>query len=107
MIIFYFFVHKSYIIEISIYTILNVSVSLGNIYDAKRSEPGSWMVVGIIPAFSMKKALKAGRKKDRMGGCARRRIEILQLSYGKLLENWNTKTKDVKNCSGLMGSAGA
>ena len=37
-----------------------------------------------------------------MGGCARRRIEILQLSYGKLLQNWNAKTKDVKNCSGLM-----
>ncbi len=44
----------------------------------------------------MKKALKAGRKKDGMGGCVRRRIEILQLNYGKLLENWNTKTKDVK-----------
>ena len=71
-------------------------MSLGNIYDAKRSEPGSWMVVGIIPAFSLKKALKAGRKRDGMGGCARRRIEILQLSYGKLLQNWNAKTKDVK-----------
>ena len=54
------------------------------------------MVVGIIPAFSMKKAMLAGRKKDGMGGCARRRIQILQLSYGKLLENWNAKTKDVK-----------
>ena len=76
--------------------ILHVSVSLGNIYDSKRSEPGSWMVVGVIPAFSMKKATLAGRKKDGMGGCARRRIQILQLSYGKLLKNWNAKTKDVK-----------
>lgn len=76
--------------------ILHASVSLGNIYDSKRSEPGSWMVVGVIPAFSMKKATLAGRKKDGMGGCARRRIQILQLSYGKLLENWNAKTKDVK-----------
>ena len=40
--------------------ILHVSVSLGNIYDSKRSEPGSWMVVGVIPAFSMKKATLAG-----------------------------------------------
>ena len=41
-----------------------VPVSLGNIYDSKRSEPGSWMVVGIIPAFSLKKARKAGHKRD-------------------------------------------
>ena len=54
------------------------------------------MVVGIIPAFSLKKAMKAGRKKDGHLGCARRRIEILQLSYGKLLEAWNQKTRDVK-----------
>jgi hypothetical protein len=32
--------------------------------------------------------MKAGRKKDGMGGCERRRIAILQLSYGKLLDNW-------------------
>jgi hypothetical protein len=75
---------------------LHVSVSLGNIYDSKRSEPGSWMVVGIIPAFSLKKAIKAGRKRDGMGGCARRHIQILQLSYGKLLDKWNAKTEDVK-----------
>jgi len=54
------------------------------------------MVVGIIPAFSLKKAIKAGRKRDGHLGCARRRIEILQLSYGKLLEAWNQKTRDVK-----------
>jgi hypothetical protein len=50
--------------------VLHVSESLGNIYDSKRSEPGSWMVVGIIPAFSLKKTIKAGRKKDEIGGCA-------------------------------------
>jgi hypothetical protein len=54
------------------------------------------MVVGIIPAFSLKKAMKAGRKKGGHLVCARRRIEILQLSYGKLLEAWNQKTRDDK-----------
>ncbi len=45
--------------------VLHVSVSLGSIYDSKRSEPGSWMVVGVIPAFSLKKAIKQGA--SRMG----------------------------------------
>jgi hypothetical protein len=52
-----------------------VAVSLGNIYDSKRSGPGSWMLVGMIPAFSLKKARKAGRKSNGIGGCVRRRME--------------------------------
>jgi hypothetical protein len=72
------------------------AVSLGNIYFSKLSEPGRWMVVGIIPAFSLKKARKAGRKSDGMGECVRRRVEILHLCYRQLLHYWNTKSKDVK-----------
>ncbi len=57
---------------------------------------GCVTVVGIIPAHILKKAIKAGRKKDDMGGCARRRFAILQLSYGKLLDNWNANIAKTK-----------
>jgi hypothetical protein len=73
-----------------------VALSLGNIYDSKRSGPGRWMVVGIILAFSLKKASKAGSKSDGMGGCMCRRIKKFLLCYVQLLQNWNARTNYVK-----------
>jgi hypothetical protein len=35
-----------------------VTVSLGCIHDDVRSEPGSWIVVGMIPIFDKKKATR-------------------------------------------------
>ncbi len=35
-----------------------LAVSLGCVHDDVRAEPGSWMVVGMIPVFDKKKATR-------------------------------------------------
>ncbi len=37
------------------------AVSLGCFQDDVRAEPGSWLVVGMIPVFDKKKAARVGR----------------------------------------------
>ena len=71
-------------------------MSLGCIYDEVRSEPGSWLVVGMIPVYRHKVALRAGRPKQGPDGCSRRKIHLLHQCYTKLLEGWNSLTENVK-----------
>ena len=75
---------------------LSSAVSLGCIYDETRSEPGSWLVVGMIPVFRDKVALRAGRHRQGPDGCSRRKIHLLHQCYAKLLEGWNSLTENVK-----------
>ena len=72
-------------------------MSLGCVHDDVRSEPGSWIVVGMIPIFDKKKATRPKlRSEDGPNGAARRRIEITHLSLAALLEGWNALTDGVK-----------
>ena len=73
----FLYVHVSY----SICMYLNVfdrmfAVSLGCFHDDVRAEPGSWMVVGMIPVFDKKKATRGkGPTEDGPNGPATRRAE--------------------------------
>lgn len=73
-----------------------LAVSLGCIYDNKRSEPGSWAVVGMIPVFDKQKAIRAGRKETGPDSCARRKAELLHQSYNAVLQGWDSLTSTVK-----------
>jgi hypothetical protein len=74
-----------------------MTVSLGCIHDDVRTEPGSWIVVGMIPIFDKKKATRPKhRTKDGHEGAARRRIEITHQFLAALLEGWNALTEGVK-----------
>ena len=74
-----------------------VTVSLGCIHDDVRSEPGSWIVVGMIPIFDKKTATRPKlRTEDGPNGAARRRIEITHQCFEALLEGWNALTENVK-----------
>ena len=74
-----------------------ITVSLGCIHDDVRSEPGSWIVVGMIPIFDKKKATRPKlRSEDGPNGAARRRVEITHKCFGALLEGWNALTEKVK-----------
>ena len=67
-----------------------VTVSLGCIHDDVRSEPRSWIVVGMIPIFDKKKATRPKlRTEDGPNGAARRRVEITHQCFEALLEGWN------------------
>ncbi len=69
------------------------AVSLGCIHDEVRSEPGSWLVVGMIPVFDKKKAIRTKlRTEDGPMGASRRRIQITHQCIQALLEGWNTLT---------------
>jgi hypothetical protein len=67
------------------------AVSLGCFHDDVRAEPGSWLVVGMIPVFDKKKAARAGRPTYGPYGTARRRIGLMHQSrcLSALLEGWN------------------
>ena len=81
-----------------------LAVSLGCIHDEVRSEPGSWIVVGMIPIFDKKKATRTKlRTEDGPQGAARRRIEIAHLSLEALLEDACYK-RGVCNRQGEPGS---
>ena len=71
-------------------------MSLGCFHDDVRAEPGSWLVVGMIPVFDKKKALRAGRPYDGPAGAPRRRIGIMHLCLAAALEGWNALTEKVK-----------
>ena len=72
------------------------AVSLGCVHDDLRSEPGSWLVVGMIPIFNGKTARRAGRPTEGPEGTVRRKVHLFHQCYSKLLEGWNTITKNVK-----------
>ena len=72
------------------------AVSLGCIYDEVRSEPGSWLVVGMIPVFRDKVAQRAGRPRQGPDGCSRRKIHLFHQSYAKLFQGWNSITERTK-----------
>ena len=85
------------------------AVSLGCFHDDVRAEPGSWMVVGMIPVFDKKKATRGKgptedgpngpatrRAEDGPNGAARRRISLTHQCLGALLEGWNALTEHNK-----------
>jgi hypothetical protein len=73
------------------------AVSLGCIHDEVRAEPGSWLVVGMIPVFDKKKAIRTKlRTEDGPMGASRRRIQITHQCIQALLEGWNTLTQNTK-----------
>ena len=74
----------------------SLAVSLANIHDDVRSEPGSWIVVGMIPMFNKTVAGRAGRPKKGPNGCPRRKVELLHQCYHALLKGWNQITEKVK-----------
>jgi hypothetical protein len=67
----------------------NFAVSLGCFHDNVRAEPGSWLVVDMIPVFDKKKAGRAGRPQYGPHGTARRRIGLMHQCLSALLEGWN------------------
>jgi hypothetical protein len=71
-------------------------VSVGVTHDDVRSEPGSWLVVGMIPLLRKKVAMRAGRSDTGPDGCPARKTRLLHQCYAKLLEGWNALTADVK-----------
>ena len=72
------------------------TVSLGCFCDNVRSEPGSWIVVGMIPVFDKQKAKRAHRPEDGPNSCSARRIALFHQCYGALLQGWNQLTSGVK-----------
>ena len=72
-------------------------VSLGCIHDDVRAEPGSWLVVGMIPVFDKKKTIRTKlRTEDGQNGASCRCIEITHKCLQALLEGWNTLTQGIK-----------
>ena len=73
--------------------IFTFAVSLGCFHEDVRAEPGSWIVVGMIPIFDKKKAMRGG-KRPNIGphGAPRRRIALMHQCLGALLEGWNSLT---------------
>ena len=72
-------------------------MSLGCIHDEVRAEPGSWLVVGMIPVFDKKKAIRTKlRTEDGPMGASRRRIQITHKCIEALLEGWNALTQNTK-----------
>ncbi len=67
-----------------------IAVSLGCIHDDVRVEPGSWLVVGMIPVFDGKKAKRTGNRTDTGAtGAPRRRMSLHHRCFEVLLEGWN------------------
>ena len=71
-------------------------MSVGVTHDDVRSEPDSWLVVGMIPLLRKKVATRAGRPYNGPDGCPARKTRLLHQCYSKLLEGWNALTADVK-----------
>ena len=59
-------------------------MSVGVTHDDVRSEPGSWMVVGMIPLLRKKVAMSAGRGENGPDGCPARKTRLLHQCYAKL-----------------------
>ena len=77
---------------------LGFAVSLGCFHDDVRAEPGSWIVVGMIPIYDKKKATRVPFKRPASGpnGATRRRISLTHQCLGALLEGWNALTEKSK-----------
>ncbi len=72
-------------------------MSLGCIHDDVQAEPGSWLVVGMIPVFDKKKAIRTKLwTEDGPNGAAHRRIETTHQCMKALSEEWNTLTQNTK-----------
>jgi hypothetical protein len=72
-------------------------VSLGCIHDEVLAEPGSWLVVGMIPVFDKKKATQTKlQTEDGPMGASRRRIQITHTCIEAFLEGWNALTQNTK-----------
>ena len=84
-------------------TVICAAVSLGCVHDDLRSEPGSCLVVGMIPIVNGKSARRAGCPADGPGGYVRRKLLLFHQCYSKLLDGWNTITKKSRLSSGQMG----
>jgi hypothetical protein len=71
--------------------ILNTTfaVSLGSIHNDVRAEPGSWLVVGMIPVFDKKKAARAGRPQHGQHETAQISIALMHQCLSALLDEWN------------------
>lgn len=78
-----------------------LAVSLGCLHDDVRAEPGSWLVVGMIPVFDKRKAQRAGRPLHGPHGTARRRIALMHqcLSARRDGMYW---VRVARFCSGLI-----
>ena len=76
--------------------ISSFAVSLGCLHDDVCTEPGSWLVVGMIPVFDRKKAERAGRPTLGPNGALRRSINLTHQCLGALLEGWNALTEGNK-----------
>jgi hypothetical protein len=74
------------------------AVSLGCFHDDVRSEPGSWLVVGMIPVFDKLKSMRGPHKRPKTGpnGAPRRRIDLTHQCLGALMEGWNALTENNK-----------
>jgi len=66
--------------------------SLGCVDDDLRTEPDSWSVVGCLPAYDLRAALRAGRPKNGPASTKYRKIEILHKAYSTIFEEFNRKT---------------
>ena len=74
-----------------------IAVSLGCLHDDVRAEPGSWLVVGMIPVFDKRKALQTGNRTDTgANGAPRRRVSLHHQCLEALLEGWNALTEKNK-----------
>ncbi len=58
-----------------------------------RAEPGSWPVMGMIPVFDKKKAVRAGRPEDGPKSAARRRICVTHQVCKTIFNYCPTKSK--------------
>ncbi len=65
------------------------AVSLGCLHDDVRAEPGSWLVVGMVPIFDKRKSARAGRSQTGPESVSRRRIALMHQCLSALLEGWN------------------
>jgi len=87
---------RLYLFYNALSSLYSLAVSLGCTYDEVRSDPGSWLVVGMIPIYNHKAAARAGRPRDGPAGCTRRKLHLFHQCYGTLLAAWNTITANVK-----------
>jgi hypothetical protein len=68
----------------------SLAVYLGCFHEYVRAEPGSWLVVGMIPIFDKNKSIRGG-KRPLIGfqGAVRRRINLTHQCLSALMEGWN------------------
>ena len=76
-----------------------IAVSLGCLHDDVRAEPGSWLVVGMIPVFDKRKAMRTGNRTDTgANGAPRRRVSL----HHQCLEALTEKNKVMQWADGLF-----